>query len=225
MRLVLAPITIVILTIVNVSLGDTEQPKDYSIQFLGEDEKPIPNTLFFLYEMADGHFVRALYRDHKMTLDSRITLESLPESSRMGVISNDHFYYQWWHGIGGMFRPTFDCQPNVHLVTGVNIIKLEQTGRVAVTFSHVDPILLSRIDTSPLLVYSRMSPLGSYVRCGGIGTWPRAGEPINVCGLPPGDYRLELKPSYASDTVFWSVSGLAVQKRTLTDLKDLSAQP
>ena len=50
----------------------------------------------------------------------------------------------------------------------------------------------------------------------------KGGEYV-LTALPPGDYKIELKPDYGSNDIYWSLSDVAVKKGSVTELKDLVA--
>lgn len=217
------PMSAVVALLFATAVGAEPKAATYVIQFVGENGKPIPDARFYLYEKAEGRFQKALYRGYGLGDAAEITIQSLPDEFTIGVASHEHFYEQFWDGKGRTLKPLFPCYEPVNLSPGRNVIRVEQTGGVSITFAHVDQEIQNQRENSPVLPYYYRSAKGEYVLCGGIGIWPAVGKPILIHGLPPGDYKFELKPNYDSNDVFWVVSDIAIRKRNVTEIKNVGA--
>ncbi len=219
----------------------------YTIQFRGEDGKPIPNAGFYLYERRNGEFKKALFRGHRLNKEATIELESMPAEFTIGVASSESFY-EWFRDSPSMPRHLVTAWNMSHLIgspgvvlrvpligilllanrdsivikPGRNVIRVEQSGTVSFAFTEVD----SRI-RNPLVVHSlREVTIGEcsfYMAHGGIGIFLQAGRPFDFEGLRPGTYKFELKKKYQSDNSYWSRSNVVVRKGERARLDGLKA--
>ncbi len=230
-----------------LALGAEGTERRYTIQFLGEDGKPVPNARFYLYERRNGEFNRALFRGHRLNAEATIELESMPAEFTIGVVSSESFYY-WFCESPFMPRHVVTVWNMSHLIgspgavlrvplvgmlllatrdsivikPGQNVIQVEQSGTVSFTFAEVDPQI-----RNPLVVPCfRQFAIGGcsfYMPHGGIGIFLEAHNPFEFEGLRPGKYKFELKKEYESDDLYWSKGNVVVQKGKRTKLDGLKA--
>lgn len=208
------PSTILIIGAAFLTLGEVGQFKclgaTYELRFIGEDRKPINDAQIFLYELNNGEFLRAIYRAHPLAIDSTISIEQLPREFEIGIVSKSHYYEKWWKS------------SETKLEEGLNILQAEQSGTVEVTFLAASPAEDSKDIRGPfVLPYYRRSPSGEYELVSGIGVFLKDGrKPIEIGGLPPGDYKFELKEAYSSSTAYWTLENVVVKKGATTRIKD-----
>jgi len=189
-------------------LGCTD--KKASIQFLGEDNAPIKDARFFFYEFENGAFKAARYRDFKM--NDRATIDDLgvlPKEYQFGIVSQSKWYHQFWR------------QTDVQLVLGHNLVRLERSGSILLQFTKVDEEIVKRLK-GPVLVHYRQDRDGLYKMSGGVGIGDMA-KPHFIEGLVPGTYKCELLSEVGADIPYWSMSGIVVNKGSVTELKNLNA--
>lgn len=182
--------------------------KSVSVQFLGEDGKPLKGAQFYFYEMRNGERIKEIYRGYEMSDESTISLSSVPDEFMIGVVSREREYYY--------FR-TDRQQP---LVTGHNVIRLNKTGAILVEFSHVDREILNRQKPPVILCYLRRGVHYELASGLGVGEVKKAHL---VEGLLPGVYRCQLRAAADSELVYWSRDEVIVRKGETTELRGQAA--
>lgn len=193
-----------VISIVCVQAGANElpnvMPKDdgkYSIQFVGEDGKPIPEAFVFLDETEKGILKKAIFRNRRLNDLATLHLDEIPNEFIIGVVSSRNFYHK--------FIPS----SKLSIKPGKNTIKVEKSGSVILRFKTVGFTELQKGNVLPYYLKSD----GTYVLEGGIGLgslW--SSRPITVQGLLPGTYRFEVKDEYDGKDVIWRSSDVIVKK-------------
>lgn len=181
------------------------------VQFVGEDGQPIPNLKFYLYELRDGNFHRAIHRDFSLGKNATIALDALPTEYMLGIENREQYYCRWWD--------TGEFSIDERRIT----CRVEQSGAVGFTFTAARPKDFHATGNPMVLAYYRKKPTGDYEFAGGVGVFLQLDKEFTIHGLVPDDYRFELKKDYESTVVFWSVENVALQKRVTVHLANLVA--
>jgi hypothetical protein len=187
--------------------------EEYKLQFLGEDRNPIPEAMFYLYEVDDdGQVLNAVFRDHKLPQDATISLKSLPVQFEMGIVNTKLHYYQSWSGSDLKLKP------------GANVIQVPMSGTVELVFSKSIPNDFHLAENPMVVACFRKSTSGEQKFTGGVGVFLAMGKTISIHGLVDGDYLFMLKKTYDSPNVFWMAQDVKVISGKTLKLKDLTAQ-
>jgi hypothetical protein len=150
-------LAVILVTANHVLHAQDDVAKTYTIEFRGEDGKPLPHAKFYLYDMTGGQFKEALFRHHELGPDAKIELKEIPEAFTLGVVDRENFYKQFWYA------------GQIKLVPGQNSIRVAKTGVVSIEFGFIDPKI-----ANPLVVpYYRRGANGQYEQVSGIGILSR----------------------------------------------------
>ncbi|HEX3659588.1 MAG TPA: hypothetical protein VGG64_28485 [Pirellulales bacterium] len=191
--------------------GVAASEKATSIQFLGDDNKPIANGLFYFYEYGDGQTIaNVICRGEALDADGVVQVPYVPKNFMMSVRSRAEFYDTTWES------------PGVSIVPGRNVIHVRQSGAIQLDIEATNERMSPNGIITKLVVvcYRREATDDTLVKgVGYLGVAP--GSCLEVWGLPAGDYRIEIKESSDSKDLMWRMHDVQVANGKKTELRQV----
>jgi hypothetical protein len=178
------------------------------VEFLGEDGKPISEASFYLYELKEGRFHNAIFRDYSLGKSSQVELQGLPDDYMIGLVSRSNYYKKFWK------------KDEINLNTGLNKVSMEKSGVVSFDFVYID----KNIPQPIVIAFYRKGKNGVFKLVGGEGLLGGNKMTFEVDGLVPGQYQFELKDTYDSDKTYWRSADTVVKEAEVVYLKHLFAE-